>query len=210
MSRLGLFGLICLCLLGMMHRMNQPAPIFGHAQIKQPRGLIVAPSEPKQILYRASNQPQSLEFNGAQLKPLASFEFDSRLLSTVWYGRGRESDFSQVDLGLSWGRMSDSANIEALSWDHSARFFMFRFLDQPPVPLEEITRSIANLHVIAVKKSVLDDIAKLKYGSRVIGRGQLVEVSAPDGWRWVSSLRRDDDGNGACEVILLESIRAVP
>jgi hypothetical protein len=36
--------------------------------------------------------------------------------------------------------------------------------------------------------------------------GYLVEVLGDDGWRWVSSLTREDTGTGACEVIWVEQI----
>ena len=39
-------------------------------------------------------------------------------------------------------------------------------------------------------------------------RGFLVNVGGPDGFYWNTSLRRDDTGNGACEVFYVESIEA--
>jgi len=37
--------------------------------------------------------------------------------------------------------------------------------------------------------------------------GQLVlATSGSDGWTWTSSLTRNDIGNGACELILVEKI----
>jgi len=37
-------------------------------------------------------------------------------------------------------------------------------------------------------------------------RGRLVEASRANGWRWRSSLSREDSGAGACELMLIESI----
>lgn len=102
--------------------------------------------------------------------------------------------------------MSNSANINALSWDHSGRFLLFRFAQDPPIPLPEITRSIANVHVVVRDQSLLRQLGRLKIGSRIRGHGQLVEINAPDGWAWRSSLSRTDDGAGACELLLLESV----
>ena len=36
--------------------------------------------------------------------------------------------------------------------------------------------------------------------------GYLVEVRANDGWHWRSSLTRNDTGNGACELVWVESV----
>ena len=41
-------------------------------------------------------------------------------------------------------------------------------------------------------------------------RGYLVNVGGPDGFSWNTSLRRDDTGNGACEVFYVESVEAKP
>ena len=46
-----------------------------------------------------------------------------------------------------------------------------------------------------------DDLISLK--------GQLVEVTATDGWTWRSSLSRDDTGAGACELMLVEEVRVI-
>ncbi|MDH4134437.1 MAG: hypothetical protein OEV31_06575 [Gammaproteobacteria bacterium] len=34
-----------------------------------------------------------------------------------------------------------------------------------------------------------------------------VWIQASDGWQWRSSLTRTDSGNGACEVVLVKSMR---
>jgi hypothetical protein len=38
-------------------------------------------------------------------------------------------------------------------------------------------------------------------------RGFLVEARADDGWRWRSSLTRDDTGARACELVFVERVR---
>ena len=43
-------------------------------------------------------------------------------------------------------------------------------------------------------------------GERVRIDGWLVQVNTPDGWRWRSSLTREDSGGGACEVVYVCSI----
>jgi hypothetical protein len=43
----------------------------------------------------------------------------------------------------------------------------------------------------------------------VIVRGYLVEARGADGWRWRSSLTREDTGAGACELIWVESVSTI-
>ncbi len=49
-------------------------------------------------------------------------------------------------------------------------------------------------------------LARLRRGDRVRIDGWLVEAQAPDGWHWRSSLRRDDTGQGACELVYVCAI----
>jgi len=40
-------------------------------------------------------------------------------------------------------------------------------------------------------------------------QGFLVDASRGDGWRWRTSMSRDDTGDGACELVYVESIEPV-
>jgi hypothetical protein len=197
-----LVGLTLLSLVGFVYKLKQPQPIFGHGQIKVPAGVIVAREAPVQI-DRVS--AQAFQYQDAQLTPLASFEFDARLISVAWYS-DQDSRYSPADLGIGWGKMSDSANIDALDWSHSARFLSYRWSTQPPIPAQEIIPLMANVHVIPANAAVLTKIGKLKYGQRIRGTGKLVEVAASGGYRWRSSMSRNDTGKGACEVMYLETL----
>ena len=52
--------------------------------------------------------------------------------------------------------------------------------------------------------AALDDVRE---GSIVELRGFLIEAQADDGWRWRSSLTRDDTGARACELLFVERAR---
>ena len=55
--------------------------------------------------------------------------------------------------------------------------------------------------MIPADKAVASALHAVEPGQRVRIDGWLVELTASDGWRWRSSLTRDDQGGGACEVI---------
>ena len=57
-----------------------------------------------------------------------------------------------------------------------------------------------------LRKVEIEDL--LRRGEFVAMRGYLVNVGGPDGFYWNTSLRRDDTGNGACEVFYVESVEA--
>ena len=51
-----------------------------------------------------------------------------------------------------------------------------------------------------------DQLDDIRVGSLVRIKGQLVAVMGSDGWRWTSSMKRSDTGNGACEIIWVEEL----
>ena len=72
--------------------------------------------------------------------------------------------------------------------------------------MREIVRSSANMHMIPADAHAARALAQVRAGDNVRIEGWLVEADAPDGWRWRSSLTREDSGSGACEVVYVCSI----
>lgn len=143
----------------------------------------------------------------ATLTPLAGFRIDARVLSRRDYARGRESELSPTDLALGWGRMREDAVLDRLDISQSGRWYFYRWRDAPPLPPGEIVRSSANMHFIPADAIAARELADVREGDRVRVEGWLVEAVAPDGWRWRSSLTRDDSGEGACELVYVCSMR---
>jgi hypothetical protein len=50
---------------------------------------------------------------------------------------------------------------------------------------------------------------RVRQGELVHIEGFLVDASRPDGWRWRTSLSREDTGNGACELVFVETLEPV-
>lgn len=175
---------------------------FVHRRIGQQPGTLVADaplqSDP------ASRAPTRI--GDFELVPLADFSLEARVLSRADYHLGTESELSPTDLALGWGRMSDSAVIAQLELSQSARFYFYRWTRQPPIPAEEILVSSANMHLIPADAAVAAAMARVRVGEVIALQGHLVEARRQDGWRWRSSLRRDDSGAGACELVLVDSI----
>jgi hypothetical protein len=49
-------------------------------------------------------------------------------------------------------------------------------------------------------------VKKLRPGQIVTIGGYLVDVRGPNGFTWNTSLTRGDTGNGACEIVWVESL----
>jgi hypothetical protein len=62
------------------------------------------------------------------------------------------------------------------------------------------------MHFIPADAAVADALERVREGQVVRFSGLLVEATRPDGWRWRSSLSREDSGGGACEIVFLERL----
>jgi hypothetical protein len=123
------------------------------------------------------------------------------VLSREDYHLGREADLSPTDLALGWGRMRDDAVLSRLDISQSGRWYQYRWQGEAPLPVAEIVHSSANMHIIPADAGAAAELSRIRAGERVRIDGWLVEAVAADGWRWRSSLSRDDSGSGACEVV---------
>lgn len=148
-------------------------------------------------------QPQNI--NGYQVTPLAKFDIEARLLSSENYRFGREAELSPIDFALGWGPMSDEAVLDKIKISQSGRFY-FWHVDAFPIPRKEIETHSANMHMIPVDASVERALKAVRVGQVVHITGYLVEAKTADGWRWKSSLSRNDVGFGSCELVLVKSI----
>ncbi len=152
----------------------------------------------------AGSAPLKL-IHGFEITPLASFSVHARVLGREDYYFGREAELSPLDLALGWGRMSDEAVLKDISISQGNRFYYWR-VNTFPIPREEIESHSANMHMIPADDSVRKSLQSIRVGNVVRLHGYLVEAKTADGWRWKSSLTREDTGFGACELMLVESV----
>ncbi len=181
-----------------------PLPVAGASVLCPPPPRVLAGDPPLQSGVPATLSPFRLA--AAELRPLAGFSIDARVLSREDYGFGREAALSPTDLVLGWGRMRDDTVLSRLDISQSGRWYQYRWRGEPPLPVAEIVRSSANMHMIPADATAAAALSRVRAGERVRIDGWLVEAVAPDGWRWRSSLSRDDSGGGACEVVYVCSL----
>jgi hypothetical protein len=170
-------------------------------EVPQPPGIL-APNQPIQ---QNIEDPQSFEFKGFRVTPLATFEIEARVLSRERYRRGREADLSPIDLALGWGPMSAQEILDQLEISQSNRYYRWQ-TDRLPLPASVIASHSANMHIIPAADVIEDELMKVRKGHIVRLGGYLIQATSPDGWRWRSSLTRKDTGGGACEIVLVNRI----
>lgn len=136
------------------------------------------------------------------ITPLAGFAVQARVLGREDYRLDPGAALSPTDLALGWRQMADPANYGQLDISQSGRWYHYRWgAEGPPLPLAQIIRSSANMHLIPSNPAVADAIERVRAGQTVQLQGWLVEARRSDGWFWRSSLTREDSGDGACELI---------
>ena len=173
-----------------------------HRPISYPAGVLVE-SEPEQIAI--SDGQTLIEHGEYHLKPLARFSLDARILHRKDYGYDRSAKLVPVDLALGWGVMSDQAVLDKIKITQSMRFYWYEYRLPPPITKEQIISHSTNLHVIPATPAIASFCKSLRQGELVHLDGELVEATGPEIGTWRSSLSRTDTGNGACELMLVET-----
>jgi len=149
------------------------------------------------------------QFNNYSITNLQPYKGEFRVLSRENYNFGRESEISPVDFALGWDKMADPEVYKQLSISQSNRWYYWRYENAPPIPVNEISTHSANTHLIPASKQIAKQLKAIDQDDLIYLKGQLVEVKAQDGWTWRSSLSREDTGNGACELMLVEEVRVI-
>jgi hypothetical protein len=168
--------------------------------IDRPPGVL-APIEPQQ---RPVQRP-TFQFGAYQLTPLAEFDVEARVLSVETYRTDGGARLSPIDFALGWGPMSDSAVLEHFRINQGARFFTI-YPDEDAIDMKVALLSAANMHIIPASGTLEDELKRVRPGSVVHLRGQLVSALGPNNFTWRSSLTRADTGNGACELFYVEAM----
>ena len=163
---------------------------------------VLAPDPPEQV---DLDTPAQLTRDDLTLTTRAHFELTARVLSREDYRFDAGASLAPTDLALGWGRMSDSAVLERIRITQGSRFYYWH-VDDFPIPRREIERSSANMHIIPADAGVRGMLSRVRAGEVVHIEGFLVDARRPDGWQWHTSLTRDDTGNGACELVYVESL----
>lgn len=165
----------------------------------------IAPDPPQQT---ALDDDASFDYKTWTLKPLAAFALEARVLGREDYRFDRLSSLVPTDLALGWGPMSDSAVLDRIAISQSGRFYYWK-VREFPIPARDIVRSSANMHLIPADDAVADALDRVRVGQVVSLSGKLVEARSESGITARSSLRRDDSGAGACELIWVESLEVL-
>ena len=164
---------------------------------------VLAPEAPRQKLLDGT--APAFRKDRYELKALAEFAVEARVLGREDYRFDAGADLAPVDLALGWGPMSDSAVLDQIEIQQQHRFYHWHTATFP-IPRRDIETHSANMHLIPASRAVADRLKSVRLGHIVSLSGYLVDVRRDDGWHWRSSLSREDTGAGACELIWVETV----
>jgi hypothetical protein len=171
-----------------------------------PPGVLV-PEYPQQT---APEQGATISLGDYLLTPRAGFRVRARVLSREDYRWSDGADLSPVDFALGWGVMSDQAVLDRIDISQGGRWYFTRYEYPAPLADAQIIRHSANMHLVPANDWVADKLDDVRAGDLVQLRGLLIDADRPDGFRWRTSLTREDSGNGSCELFYVEHIHIEP
>ena len=164
---------------------------------------VLAPDAPRQQLLDGAAPP--FRKDRYEIKALAAFVVEARVLGRENYRFDAGAELAPMDLALGWGPMSDSAVLAQITVRQGSRFYYWHTATFP-IPRRDIETHSANMHLIPASRAVADQLKSVRTGQIVHLGGYLVDVRRDDGWRWRSSLSREDTGAGACELVWVETV----
>lgn len=179
-SILNVSGLLLLLGLSLPALANRPAAQFNVAQGLPP----------------AANQ---------QVRVLEQFTGNFRILGRKDYHDDREAQFSPVDFAVSEGLLANKYYYPLIGVQQDNRYLTWS-MSKLPLPPKKAMQLVSNIHIIPGNPQIATALKQVKQGDLVKLHGDLVEVD-DHGWTWRSSLTRNDVGDGACEILRVQSIQ---
>ena len=128
------------------------------------------------------------------------------MLSRENYRWDDGADLAPIDLALGWGAMSDQAVLDRIDISQGGRWYYTRYEHPAPLPERDIIRQSGNMHMVPANSLVRERLQQIRRGHIVRARGFLVDADHESGFRWRTSLSREDTGAGACELFYVERI----
>ena len=144
------------------------------------------------------------------LTPLAAYDIKGIVVHRENYSSGWNSLVSPCDVAMVWKHMAENDIFKKVSWSQSGRWYYWETGDSFPYDNSFIARYSSNTHIIPASDN-------LSRAAKSLGRwdvaelsGDLVRVDATKGsepYWWVSSLSRQDTGDGSCEILYLKHLK---
>lgn len=168
-----------------------------------------------------ANDPVQISLKDVTLPPLqlgssrfffdvkASYIIKGMLVSKRKYSRGFMSKLSPYDYAIIWGKTIDM--LPHLKFIQTYRYCLYNYKLSAPIDPKYVQSHMSNNHMIPSNKNIRKALKYAGKGDLIEIEGYLVYVTGTTknkgAGNWNSSLKREDDGNGACEIIYITKLR---
>lgn len=147
---------------------------------------------------------------GTALVLRARYDITAHVMSVERYSDNL-ADVAPVDFALAWGAAAEPANQAALLVRQGGRWYRFRGGNSSMTSelAARLSREMANVHMVPANPQVKAALLSVPAGASIRLNGYLVDIRHPDEGYKTTSLSRDDQGAGACEILLVEQLRVM-
>jgi hypothetical protein len=175
------------------------------------RTPIVTEMDPEQVLREGFDPIEiSIKKNTVTLKPIAEYKISGKVLAKKKYGSTWSAKVSPYDLVIGWNELVKDEYIEKLKFRQWGRFYFFKFDWSLPFKNQYVIEHSSNNHIIPATENLKKLLFHIKKGSLIELEGYLVDISGKIGKKkviWNTSEKRDDTGNGSCELFYVKKIK---
>lgn len=170
----------------------------------------IAPQSPQQHMLI---EPQHWHYTAAkqlyQIEAVASYKLEARILSKKRYRYDRSAALAPWDIVLGWQEMSDNHWLQHVSIQQRNRWYYWRSNNNAAD--SNIALRSANVHMIPANPTIYQSLRDIRPHQLVRFEGFLVNITSLDGtFSWRTSLARDDEGLGACEIFWVTKLQFLP
>lgn len=164
------------------------------------------------------NIPDPIQISASELDPIyiSTEDYDVSIdilaeytIEAVIKSKKKYTDYSsqiaQYDVALAWGDLNQEDINEHIKYSQSGRWYYYNWDAGSLVSGTYIAEHSSNVHLISKDSSVFKEIKKLDVNDHIKLTGYLVNVTFESGV-WRSSLTRTDTGDGACELMYVNTV----
>lgn len=147
---------------------------------------------------------------------VAYYEVSGKVVAKVSYMPDSVSNMAaQSDVALVWGKLATDEYLKKFTFNAPGnRFVYWKTTDMNWYRMHtsdrEVKQMYSNNHLVTTNQELISKIKKIKKNDYVRIKGYLANlywIENNSNRNWISSTRRDDDGDGACEVIYVTDIK---
>lgn len=144
------------------------------------------------------------------ITPLARYTLRGVVVHVEDYQFDWNAAFAPRDVAMVWGRLVEQDRYRQLQWSQSGRWYFWTYGADFPFGNDVIAANSSNTHLIPANPNLRAAAQSLRAGDLAELSGDLVRLDGVRGgetrW-WVSSLSRDDQGDGSCELLWLRRLK---